>query len=308
MTIGTSVRVLAPAKVNLCLSVGAVRADGYHEVDTVMHTLDLADQIQVTPADSLSLECVPSVGVSNERNTAWRAAVAFAAAFDIPPHFRIRVDKRIPHEAGLGGGSSDAAAVIAALALLNGIEPADSRCVSAAQCIGADVPFFLAGACAQLGGRGDELVAALPPLRVPVVLVRPEASVSTAAAYAAFDANPQPPVPLEPVVAALRSADPASLGASLANNLAVAAGSVAPSISPVLAWLADQPGTLGSLLAGSGSAIFAITDSDDAADRIAAQAASKGWWSCSTHLSEVGMRLVTENDDEASGAEGWLVG
>ena len=105
-------RVLAPAKVNLHLSVGSVRPDGYHDLTSVFHTLELCDELTMEPAPHLAVHCEPDVGVDPERNLAYVAAVRMGESFDRTPAVRIALTKRIPHGAGLGGGSSDAAAVI----------------------------------------------------------------------------------------------------------------------------------------------------------------------------------------------------
>ncbi|TLM78483.1 MAG: 4-diphosphocytidyl-2C-methyl-D-erythritol kinase, partial [Actinobacteria bacterium] len=181
--------VTAPAKVNLFLGVGAARPDGYHDVTTVLHALSLHDTLEISPAETLTLDCEPDLGIPAEKNLAWRAATEFSRAVGREPAVALRLRKRIPHGAGLGGGSSDAAAVIAGLASLWGLPRDDERCEAVARALGADVAFFLEPAGAALmTGRGDVIEQALRPLAgVPVALVRPETPVPTPAAYAAFD-------------------------------------------------------------------------------------------------------------------------
>lgn len=286
------VSITAPAKVNLCLSVGAIRPDGYHEVDTVMHVLELADEIRIEPAGELSLVCEPSVGVPAERNLAWRAAILLGERVGVEPKVAIRIDKMIPHEAGLGGGSSDAAATLAGLAQLWDIPADDGRLLSVAAEIGSDVPFFLAGAAAWMTGRGERLVRTLPATEHHIALIRPDAPVPTAAAYAAFDAEPQSPAAVDRTVEALITGDRDALAASLVNNLEVPAASVVPDVAVALAWVRHEAGVLGALLAGSGSAVFALVDTASTAERIAADAASRGWWGAATRLSATGLRVT----------------
>jgi 4-diphosphocytidyl-2-C-methyl-D-erythritol kinase len=281
--------------VNLCLSVGDVRGDGYHDIQTVMHVLELADEVVVTAADRLSIVCRPSVGVADERNLAYKAAAAFGESFGTDVTVSIDITKRIPAGAGLGGGSSDAAAVIAALAELNGVARTDARCLNAARAIGADAAFFLYGPAAQLSGRGDELVRTLPALECPVALVHPGAPVPTVAAYAAFDADPQPPVSCDGVAEALESRDIAALADELANNLEVASASVVPDVARVLSWLRGQPEAMCGVLAGSGSAAFAIVDSEEAAERICDAARSMGWWAVPNGLHTSGITVTEES-------------
>ncbi len=286
----TAVRVSAPAKVNLFLGVGPVRPDGFHEVVTVLHALELADEVLVEAAEELSLVCEPDVGVAPSDNLAWRAAQALARQVGREAAARITVRKRLPHGAGLGGGSSDAAGVIAGLARLWGISPQDPRCFAAAASVGSDVPFFLAdGGCALMIGRGEVLERTLPALAgVPVVLVRPPVPVPTAAAYAAFDARPVAPGAPGAVIAALESGDRTALASSLANNLVAAASAVVPEVSDALAWVQQQDGVLGATVAGSGSAVFAICGSEQAAGDAARAAGDHGLWSAATCLSPKG--------------------
>jgi 4-diphosphocytidyl-2-C-methyl-D-erythritol kinase len=289
-----TVRVAAPAKVNLYLGVGPLMPDGYHAVDTVLHALELHDDVRVSAAPGFALSCHPDVGVPMADNLACRAAHALGEAFGRPVNAEVVLSKRIPHGAGLGGGSSDAAAVIAGLARMWGVGPTDDRCVAAAATIGADVPFFLYGGAALMTGRGDRIERSLPALTTPVVLVRPPEPVPTAAAYRAFDAAPAPAGDASAVIAALEARDEAALGAALDNNLAAAAAAVVPAVADALAWVQGQAGVLGATVAGSGSAVFALVYDADTAESIAARAAARGWWSAASRLSAAGARATDE--------------
>jgi len=286
-------RVSAPAKVNLHLSVGALRSDGYHDLEGVFHTLELADEVLIEPAESLVVECDLDVGAEPHQNLAYRAALAMAAAFDREPAVRVSIAKRIPHGAGLGGGSSDAAATVAGLSTLWGVDPTDPRCIEAAASVGADVPFFLVpGGCALMTGRGDRVERELRPFAgVPVALVRPPEPVPTPAAYGAFDADPRLPRPSDAVVAALEAADPVRLAAALFNNLEAASSAVVPAVAEAIAWTRLQDGVLGAAVAGSGSAVFAIVSSEKDAQVVAGAARSRGWWAAATRLGGSGVRV-----------------
>lgn len=292
-------RVSAPAKVNLFLGVGALRPDGFHDVTTVMHALELCDVVELVPAAALTLTCEPDLGIPTEENLAYCAAVAIAREFEREPAVALRVSKRIPHGAGLGGGSSDAAAVIAGMASLWGADPADPRCLRAAAQLGADVPFFLASSgTALMSGRGDVLDRVLGGLDgAPVALVRPPAPVPTARAYAAFDADPQAPGTPEAVLAALAAHDVGALGAALANNLERAASVVVPAVGEALAMAAAMPGVAGAAVAGSGSAVFALCDTVDAARSVAAAAVERGWWGEVTALRGAGVTVAHIRED-----------
>lgn len=290
-----SLFVSAPAKVNLFLGVGAGRPDGYHSVTTVLHTLELADTVVLTPADELTLTCDVDLGIPAEENLAYRAAVQFSRMFDVDVLIDIVIEKRIPSGAGLGGGSSDAAAVLAGLAYWASMPLTDARLLEVAASLGADVPFFLAGGAALMEGRGDVLACRLAPLRIPVVLVKPGTGVPTSSAYAAFDADPTPAGDLAAVLTALDSRDVRALGAALANNMTEASASLVPQIAEVSDWLCDIPaegdGVLGVAMAGSGSAVFAVCESSAVAADCARRAAQRGWWSAATHTSEHGARV-----------------
>ena len=150
--------ITAPAKVNLYLGVHTQKGErGYHQVDSVMTTIDLADTLAITPHEELVVRTVPEADFPMEENTAYRAAVAMGKAFGREPNFAILIDKHIPVRSGLGGPSTDAAAVIMALARFWEINPTDPKIDAVARSIGADVPFFLYGPPAHLVGFGDEM-------------------------------------------------------------------------------------------------------------------------------------------------------
>lgn len=294
-TVG-SLTVVAPAKINLYLGVGGLRPDGYHSVTTVMHTLELADVVRIMDADELSVTTSVDLGIAEEDNLAYRAATTFAEQFDHPVRAVIEIEKRIPSQAGLGGGSSDASAVLAGLARLHDVAPDDPRLVRAARSIGADCPFLLVGGCAVMRGRGDEYARKLPVLSADIVLVRPDGAVPTGEAYRVFDADPRPSADIRRVTDTVCFRDLPALGAALANNLTNASASLVPDIAEALVWVGGQAGVLGSLMAGSGSAVFALCDSAQAAEKIASDAAAQGWWTAATRTSPAGAHVVDGED------------
>lgn len=320
-----TVKLVAPAKVNLALAIGARREDGYHDVDTVMHALALHDVVYLHreeattdevaqaaagaeaanradvalggPADNLLVsidladraDCPLAVPAAD--NLAFAAAdrLARAVGRDVPEHVQLRIEKHIPAQGGLGGGSSDAAAVLVGLANAWDIAPDDERVLAVARGLGADVAFFLHGGCAQLDGAGEMLRRRLAPSNRAVVVVKPAPGVSSAAAYRRFD---EVPVPVPPeVIAAIGQADSAD-AVPLFNNLAPAAEALVPELAEVRQWLADQALQDGVLLSGSGSATFALTDSFAEASRIATAAMARGWWARPTTLSGLRAAVV----------------
>lgn len=296
MPASASVRICAPAKINLYLGIHRQKDErGYHRVDTVMATLGLADTVEIIPAAGLSVATEPEAGIPVERNTAFRAAVAMGRAFDRPLDAAIHIGKRIPLQSGMGGPSTDAAAVIRGFCALWGIDPTDKRVADVARSIGADVPFFLYGSPAYLAGAGDELRETFELAdEMPVVLVKPrEGGVSTPGAYARFDSDPRPLPPLEPMLNALRASDDRSVLAHVANNLAPAAIALLPEIGTIAAWLRAQAGVRVVEVSGSGATVFAVCDTPASAEAIARTASSEhGWWSCATKMENSGPNAV----------------
>ena len=286
--------VVAPAKINLYLGVGALRPDGYHAVATVMHTLELADTVRIMDADELTVTTSVDLGIEEADNLAYRAALAFAEEFGEPVRTVIEIEKRIPAQAGLGGGSSDAAAVLAGLARLRGVRADDPRLVRTARRLGADCAFLLVGGCAVMRGRGDEYARKLPTLSADVVLVRPEGAVSTADAYRTFDAAPERAADIRPVTDSICFRDLPALGAALANNLTAASISLVPGVGEALAWVQGERGILGVAMAGSGSAVFGICEDSAAAVRIAEAAQALGWWAVATRTGAHGATVTDE--------------
>ena len=288
--------ITAPAKINLHLEIGARRADGYHDVESVFQALRIADLVDIRLADRLSLVCSPEMGLIETENLGYRAAQALGHRLGRDPDVSISIRKVLPAGAGLGGGSADAAAVLVGMAILWGIDPADPLLVSVAAELGADVPFFLAGGAGLYTGRGDEFVRALPHLSMPVALVKPPEPVSTAQAYAAFDRLPSTPTPdISVLEEALASGDLAAVARATFNNMTQASIDVVPSVGEALALCQSKTGVLGSLVAGSGSAVCALCESDGAAERVAEAASQLGWWSAATRTSSHGVISIGRN-------------
>ncbi len=183
-----SVSLLANAKINLFLDLGGVLMNGYHGIWTVMQSIDLADRITVDlTEEGISVSCTDQNIPSGEKNIAYKAASLFLDLIGSQKGVHIEIEKRIPSQAGLGGGSADAAGVLRALNCLFG-EPLNERQLAkiAFRC-GADVPFCLSGGM-QLCQNMGEVIAPMPSLKdVHIVIAKPQAGVSTAEAYAAYD-------------------------------------------------------------------------------------------------------------------------
>lgn len=191
---GSAVRLIAPAKINLALEVLHRRPDGYHEVDTVMTTLDLADRVVITQREAgAGLEVVLTGtyarGIDPEDDLSGRAAQLIAEEAGRSPDVRIEVEKRIPSPAGLGGGSSDAAAVLRGLNALWSLGLGTEALSVLGARIGSDVPFFITGGTARCTGRGDrvETLRDMRPLRMLILVPPlPPGEAKTARRYAAL--------------------------------------------------------------------------------------------------------------------------
>ena len=260
----------APAKVNLTLIVGARRDDGYHDVSTVMQTVGLYDTLTLTGGGSgLTMTCTDPDLPTDGSNLVLRAAALFCQELRLPaPDLHLHLQKRIPSQAGLGGGSSDAAAVLLAMRTLYAPEVSDAELAHMAARLGSDVPFFIRGGTALATGRGEHL-APLPRLREGwFVIVKPPEGFSTPAMYRRLDElAPEPPRP-DGMPAALETGNVRAVAAALCNSFerAVPPDSAVWDIEDAL----RAHGALAAMLSGSGSAVFGLFDREDAARAAAA--------------------------------------
>ena len=281
------IRVGAPAKLNLYLHVTGRRADGYHELDSLVTFTALADTLEIAPAETLGLTVTGPFAhaLDGADNLAARAAEALAEKLGRPANVRIALDKRIPVAAGLGGGSADAAAVLRGLARLWGLGGEHAGILhETALGLGADVPVCLGSRAACMAGIGEALSA--PPRLPPcaVLLVNPGVTVPTGPVFTArrgafSAASPIDEAPQDaPALAALLRAR--------RNDLERPARERAPEIGVVLARLADAPGCLLARMSGSGGTCFGLFE-DGAAAAGAADAIARdhpAWWVQPTRL------------------------
>ncbi len=297
-------KIISPAKVNLVLAVGEKQESGFHEVQTIMHSLALHDTLSMRRFDDegsgdglqVMLKCESSFTIDPllikaEENIAYKAVVELAKALGRTQDETIEMilNKVIPAEAGLGGGSSNAAAALVGAATLWGVGVEDERVQEVASRLGADVSFFLKGGCARLSGKGDVFEAQLEPRSGFVLLVRPDAGVSTGKAYAAFDEDPV--LPSSEYLSSIAALD-AAADVSLYNNLEKAACSVTPVVAQVLEWGRAAAGEENVVLCGSGSAVCCIFDSCQAACEASVEARKHEWWTRVTSFSPLGAAIM----------------
>jgi 4-diphosphocytidyl-2-C-methyl-D-erythritol kinase len=290
----------APAKINLALHVTGRRADGFHELDTLAVFADIGDRVEIEEADELSLSVTGPFAAhapGDSTDLAWRAAVAFFEHAGRKPAAAIRVEKNIPAGAGLGGGSADAAAVLRVLNYswrpeLGPVEFAalgqklgDDELAAIAQKLGADVSMCLHRFALRARGIGEriERIHGWPPL--PILLVWPGQTVSTAAVFSALHRRENPPLSDSHV--AWGPAEMADLLASYRNDLEEPALAIAPEIGEVLTALRATENCLLARMSGSGSACFGLYATEEAAGKAAAELKARrtGWWVTATRAN-----------------------
>jgi 4-diphosphocytidyl-2-C-methyl-D-erythritol kinase len=265
------------AKVNLTLEVLGKRADGYHEIATVMQAVDLSDRITLDDANDLELRSSSPDVPTDAGNLAMRAAVALRQAAAVERGVRIGLDKRIPVAAGLGGGSTDAAGVLVGLNRLWALRWPVERLEEVAATLGSDVPFFLRGGAALATGRGEKV----EPLRgraLALVLVNPKFPASTAEMYGRLTPAMYSDGRATRALVAALGRSPARVAASLYNGMEAAASGVFPQIAQMRAALLAA-GALGALMSGSGPTVFGVARSYEQARQIRARVA-RGSWEC----------------------------
>ena len=266
----------AYAKVNLTLAVGEKRPDGYHEVVSVMQRVSLCDTLTAEQTrEGITLTCSDPALPSGEENLSHRAASLFFRETGIAGGAALTLEKRIPSQAGLGGGSSDAASALLALRKLYAPALSDTELETMAAALGSDVPFFIRGGTQLAAGRG-EVLSPLPPLTDGwFVIVKPAESFSTPAMYRRLD---------EPGSVLVRNSRYMQ-DAVAANNVHAVAAELHNSFERVvpkdssLRTIKDAlraHGALASLLSGSGSAVFGLFDTETAA-RAAVEALRPAW-------------------------------
>jgi 4-diphosphocytidyl-2-C-methyl-D-erythritol kinase len=290
---------IAPAKINLYLHVGPLRRDGLHEIASLFVFAEDGDRLRAAPARDLSLAIVgPFAGALQrdpvEDNLVLKAARVLRAAAGAGAGAALTLDKRLPIAAGIGGGSSDAAAALRALARLWRVRLPDEELRRLAFALGADVPACLDGRPVAVAGAGERLSPgpSLPPLWA--ALVNPRVALPTGQVFRAFDrAHPAPEAP--------RPAPEARISGYRAfvrwlertrNDLQPIAIARRPEVASALAFLSDRPGGLTARMSGSGATVFGLFSSAEAASRTARAAAGRGWWAMSARIGAGPGRLA----------------
>jgi 4-diphosphocytidyl-2-C-methyl-D-erythritol kinase len=258
------ITIAAPAKINLTLRVLGKREDGFHEIETLIVPLGLADRLTVEEADGWSFSCDDPTVPGDERNLVVKAARLFFAETGMGDGVRVGLEKRIPHGAGLGGGSSDAATTLRALDQLYGTRLTRERMMALAAELGSDVPVFVDGQAAWCRGRGEIVERADFHARLPVLLMKPAFGVPTPWAYKRWkDSHALEGVRYE--------AQEFAWG-RLENDLERPVFEKYVVLAAMKEWLRYQPEVEGALMSGSGATVFAVLRSAEAGERLAARA------------------------------------
>ena len=267
----------APAKINLTLHVTGQRADGYHLLDSLVVFADVGDRLRLTPGDQLSIDVSGEFadGVpTDHRNLVWQAATGAGWSG------RVQLDKALPHGAGIGGGSSDAASVLKALAV-QGRPTAKEFHLS----LGADVPVCIAAQASRMRGIGDQISRVVLP-KLPALLVNPGIHVPTGAVFSALASRDNPPMPSH-IPEFPTPEDCATWLSEQRNDMQVPAAAIAPQIDQVLSEMNCTENVLLARMSGSGATCFALYPTMMAAHRAAYEisAANPDWWCVATELS-----------------------
>jgi len=271
--------VRAPAKINLSLKILGRRNDGFHELDTLIAPISLYDEIRIDKrrlGRGIEFRCDDSSIPQGDENLAVRAAKAFFDTTKIEPALSIELKKKIPHGAGLGGGSSDAASVL--LALNDTFETKQSREALAemAEPLGSDVPFFLFQSAAVCKGHGEIVMPVKLQRQFSILLLKPAFAVSTPWAYSRWQHSRE--------ILGIRYQAKEFVGQTFANDLERPVFEKFVFLAQLKMWLLSQSEVGAALMSGSGSTVFAVVRENADADSVATRAKARldpELWTCS---------------------------
>ncbi len=268
------ITIMAPAKINLCLSVLGRRPDGYHDVEMLMQMVGLYDEVRVRLAQPgiLNVTCDARAVPSGEKNIAWKAALAMLKRSHADTGLEVSLKKNIPVAAGLGGGSSDAAAVLAAANRLLEANLDTEELSGIGSDIGMDVPFFFHGPLALAKGRGDRLTRLAPLSNFPVLLVNPGFETSTAWVYKNLNLRLTKKMDCNKIARLTVR----KIAQNLHNDLETCTAAAHPVILKIQEALIAS-GALGARMSGSGPTVFGIFESAVVCRAAAESLSGEGW-------------------------------
>lgn len=276
------------AKINLSLSITGRRENGYHDLMTVMQSVSLYNTITVERAEKgITLTSDDKNLPTDEKNTAYRAAMLFIDALNENAGLRIHIQKRIPYQAGMGSASADAAGVLAAANELFGCPLSEKGLLAIAAKVGADVPFCLKGGSCLAQGIGDVLTPVAPCPDCALLILHPDKGMSTPEAYRVFDSLIDPVQP--DVKACLKALESGSIEqvAKSCGNVFELCCNIEEVFEIKRALIAQN--ALAACMTGSGTAVFGIFEDMKAAEQAQAALADKGWKSWLAYPCEKGV-------------------
>jgi len=253
------ITIKAHAKINLALDIVGKREDGYHNLRMIMQTVFLHDQISIKKVDngSLKLVCDNPRLPTDERNLVYKAAIFFKNEYNLSGGMFISLKKNIPVSAGLGGGSSDCAAVIVGINRIYKLGLSQSELIKIGERFGADVPFCILGGTALAEGKGEILTPLPPHPPVSVVIAKPPESISTSFAFKSFDILKKVNEPdIDQMISNLKKKDIEGIASGFSNVLEAVGMRECPSIARIKESFMEF-GALGTLMSGSGPSVFA---------------------------------------------------
>ena len=268
------------AKINISLLVKEKRPDGYHELDSLMVPIELHDSIVISPLYNRDDSFVTVDDFSNgliHYNLAGSAIDTLEKRYGVHKSFRVYIHKNIPMQAGLGGGSSNAAFTLKAINQILKLGASDEELIELAAPLGADIPFFIKCTPSRCGGIGEKM----QPLEIKnnyhVLIVKPTEGVSTKECFKLLDSRPYPEVDIEKVVEALRDGDDEKLAKYMGNSLQPSAIEIVPEIKVIIDYLKEQ-GLKLVQMSGSGSSVFAMSTDKSKLKRVQKQIDEEGKW------------------------------
>ncbi len=271
-------QLCAPAKINLSFKILGRRADGFHEIETLMAPISLCDRLTISRSGTPgSIEFVcddPSLPVGDD-NLVVRAARLFLEMIDQKTGLRIELEKKIPHGAGLGGGSSDAAATLLGLNDLCESSLEEDKLAQLAAQIGSDVPFFIFRSAAQCRGRGELVTPVALPMSLPLLLLKPAFGVSTPSAYGRWQESKE--------LSNVSYGPQEFAGLTFVNDLERPVFEKYFFLAHLKMWLLTQPEVGAAMMSGSGATLFAILREGANAEVLAARARAEldpDLWTC----------------------------
>jgi 4-diphosphocytidyl-2-C-methyl-D-erythritol kinase len=260
-------QALAPAKINLSLKILSRRDDGFHEIETLIAPISVCDEIKIERGSlkkGIEFQCDDPAVPAGDDNLIVRAAKSFFAATKLRPAVCIELRKKIPHGAGLGGGSSDAASTLLALNELFETKLPRETLAKMAEAIGSDVPFFIFQSAALCKGRGELVTPLELKEKLSILLLKPGFAVSTAWAYARWQDSREIP--------SVSYAAQEFAGHTFLNDLERPVFEKFVFLAQLKMWLLEQREVGAALMSGSGSTVFAVMRADADADLLAKRA------------------------------------